>query len=914
MRPEPVMMAWGPSPSAASPATTSEPPTPQVASYLDAGAALRCASSASSSSSSTISSSSSSIMSNGSDGPLGGGGGVGLNNYMPSTPSSVASSSATHYGNSNAGGGMAGEMMMLPPAINSTGFAVPAVPMAPPPFVSMSSSPIQPGPPISIPMPASYLPYPSSRAALPFPLDSRVRRGYPASFHSSVYPYVFDDDRSDAATVGTSVAGNDPWEDDVEDEGEVAGFEAVKRWTLRVNSAKPDPVVEDPGVNPSPVPATSSAAVIAAMVAKGAASGSSQLTQPSPTFQVRHLRAPVASTSAVAGAVLDEGAGVLSTSTMADIVIERPTRSPSPPAAIDPEVLARLVKAEQPEYLGMTLDQLSGTGASDTVLEHLRGPQEVQPDVSASHEASFPTSDDQMLVKDIEDGEEPQDPLDDEDEDEDDGHDPTGAASARGAAGSSAAAAPAPGSTSSDWGWEEENDINGLPTTRNEPGPSNTRGRSRRESLRVGFEDSSSYSEGGGFEGVASAAEPPASDKVFSEDAEDAFKRDEEDEDVLPVDWIIPEEEPEGASAGVPLLRNLPKRALIQILIYSGNPNLLKTCRRLCRLPLPELGHDLAQLVVAFTRMTLARAPPSKASTSDAPTLVLGASTEASSSTSSSAESAVSSALASDSSHSANDPSPRYERLPPAPAAVPIQLARAPMGGVLVPTPDPAVLLPRCARAACLDRSPFTLPCLARLLGPAFNPTADTLGAVMEIAARGKRWNTVRGALALARRAQDMSRWARARNQMGGSRLFEPSPPKKMALLASDLDAQHRRRHFVPQLDTARTPGGLRYVLDADPEGGVARGLHISLVANVVANHGAQLDVAFFRDLIEEEGIEFHEDVLDHCAKNFNLSKEVVEYLRERLRMMEAAEAAARRNDEAIEAMDGQFVRFGILS
>ncbi|KAI8851628.1 hypothetical protein BC829DRAFT_111167 [Chytridium lagenaria] len=140
---------------------------------------------------------------------------------------------------------------------------------------------------------------------------------------------------------------------------------------------------------------------------------------------------------------------------------------------------------------------------------------------------------------------------------------------------------------------------------------------------------------------------------------------------------------------------------------------------------------------------------------------------------------------------------------------------------------DPAILLPRCARSACLNRSPLTLPYLARLLGPSFTPTADTLGAVLEIAARGRRWNTVRGALSLARIIQQ--RYFHPLHIHNDTLTRDTSP--RVALLSADLDIQHRRRHFVP---------------NGEDSFGSTRMLHISMVANVVANYGGQLDVGFF--------------------------------------------------------------------
>ncbi|KAJ3213754.1 hypothetical protein HDU67_002505 [Dinochytrium kinnereticum] len=505
----------------------------------------------------------------------------------------------------------------------------------------------------TIPFPATSRPF--------LPLESRYRRLIAPALPTP----LIDDDRSDAATIGTSVAGTDGWQDDVEEEDEedeeVVGFEAVKRWTLRVNSAKPDPVIED-----------------------ASSSHSNRLPQP-----------PLVA------------------------MIERPTRSPSPPAAIDPEVLASLVSTlRHPGDAEMVMDFVGayrGPNVVDAVYERIKAVQETR-------ERSF----------------------------FDDGR--------------------VGGRAGSEWEWEEME-----------------RG-GRGEDVEVG--EGIGGSEGKGFSEVGEGWKVERDESVNS-------------------DWIVLEEEEEDERA-IPSLRSLPKRALISILIYSGNPNLLKTCRRLSRLPLPELGHHLAQLVIAFTYNPHPPPPSTKTSTSNAPTLV-----------------------------------------PPPPSSS----STVSSAGLDGPTPtmmDPAVLLPRCARAGCLNRSALTLPCLVRMLGTSFIPTVDTIGAVVEIAARGRRWNTVRGALTVARGLEG-SRRVGLLVERGGR-----------GIGIGDLDGQHRRRHFLPEGE--------------EGDGGLC----VSLVANLVANHGAWLDREFFRDLVEEEGMEFSEEVIEHCAKMYNLSEEVLEYLRGR--------------------------------
>ncbi|KAJ3191244.1 hypothetical protein HK101_007936 [Irineochytrium annulatum] len=591
----------------------------------------------------------------------------------------------------------------------------------------------------------------SSRAFLPFHLDSRFRRsflsvgsgagsgsGTGVGGYSSTTPYgagmshassttsssafagfAFDDDRSDAATIGTSVAGNDPWDDfmDGEEEEELggpSGFEAVKRWTLRVNSAG----------------------------GGGATVGSAGASATA-----------VASSSSSAGRVLlplpeDE------------INVERPTRSPSPPAAIDPDVLASLVSTLEDGEAEMVMEFVSafdGAIGADAVYERIR-------DVQGMREGG-------------------------------------------GGGGVTGGGGVAVGHN--EWQWEDVESrgtgrasedvgsgISGIISESVEvgvgPGPA---GIISLESSVGANEDAATALAGSGRRLAAPKPTRGNHLRVMS-DENDTWRQDTEvgEDSAEGSEWIVLDEgeEPHAASATSPstaggfpgpirqpTLRSLPKRALVSILLHSGNVNLLKTCRRLSRVPIPEVGSHLARMVVSLC-----------------PASILN---------------------------------------------------------------DEAVLLPRCARAACLNRSAMTLPSLAVLLGSSFTPTADTLGAVVEIAARGRRWNTVKGALSLAKTVAGGL-------GVGGF--------VRMAMLKGDLDAQRMRRHFVPR--------------DEDTEGsaetkGVVGGLHLSLAANLIANHGEWLDVEFFKDLVEEEGVDFPEEVISHAAASYGLTPQVVDYLRGRL-------------------------------
>ncbi|KAJ3071629.1 hypothetical protein HDU98_005024 [Podochytrium sp. JEL0797] len=238
-----------------------------------------------------------------------------------------------------------------------------------------------------------------------------------------------------------------------------------------------------------------------------------------------------------------------------------------------------------------------------------------------------------------------------------------------------------------------------------------------------------------------------------------------------------------------PTLHHLPKRALTKILIYSQNPNLLKTSRRLSRVPLPTLGSDLAQVILA-----LATRSPTSSMTHTTP----------------SSTSSVTSTTSS--------------------VAQPPQL-------------NINEILTRAARSPYANRSPLTFPCLAHLLGltPSTHMTLETLTAVIDIASKERRWNSVRGALLLAKQ------W------------FDPLV-STVNVSVDDLVQQYMRRPFV-----------------------VGGSVYTCLVANVVANHGKFLGVEFFGEVVESGGVRFGEDVIRYCSENYGVSTAVVEYLLERV-------------------------------
>ncbi|KAI8620551.1 hypothetical protein BC830DRAFT_512209 [Chytriomyces sp. MP71] len=55
--------------------------------------------------------------------------------------------------------------------------------------------------------------------------------------------------------------------------------------------------------------------------------------------------------------------------------------------------------------------------------------------------------------------------------------------------------------------------------------------------------------------------------------------------------------------------------------------------------------------------------------------------------------------------------------------------------------------------------------------------------------------------------------------------------------------------------------------------------VYAGLVANIVANHGKGLNVAFYKDLVEDGCVVFGDDVIHHCSEHYGMSASVVEYL-----------------------------------
>ncbi|KAJ3031537.1 UNVERIFIED_CONTAM: hypothetical protein HDU68_003073 [Siphonaria sp. JEL0065] len=259
-------------------------------------------------------------------------------------------------------------------------------------------------------------------------------------------------------------------------------------------------------------------------------------------------------------------------------------------------------------------------------------------------------------------------------------------------------------------------------------------------------------------------------------------------------DWIILEDN--NITSTIPSLQTLPKRALTKILIYSQNPRLLKTSRNLARLPLPTLGSDLAQVILALlpTSLTPFTQPLSS--------------------------SAASSSAASDFSVSATS------------------------------SPHITEILTRAAHSPYANRSPLTFPCLLKLaqsVYPNEHVSVETLSAVLDIACKERRWNSVRGVLSL-------SRTITASGTVGTG--------FGVVIGVDDLVQQHMRRPFVPTIGS-----------------GVGGNAYRSLAANVVANHGKGLNVAFFKDLVEDGGVVFEVDTIRHCSEQYGISTSVVDYL-----------------------------------
>ncbi|KAJ1552821.1 hypothetical protein HK405_009902 [Cladochytrium tenue] len=261
----------------------------------------------------------------------------------------------------------------------------------------------------------------------------------------------------------------------------------------------------------------------------------------------------------------------------------------------------------------------------------------------------------------------------------------------------------------------------------------------------------------------------------------------------------------------LPSLRDLPRQALHRILTSSANLDLLRVCRRLARAAPPDAPIDIAALALAVLWR-----PPSTTTTA---TTVEGA----------------------------EDTNDGWD------AAAAVQ-----------------DLFLRCARANLVNRSPDALPWLAALLAlpaseaagppvpPPPPPSLETLSAVVDVAARGRRWNSVRGALAVAAGVRVRVHGAAAAGTQVSAPL--PPPPDPIDVRVADLVNEHMRRHMV--------------VLDGD-----RRRAHAALAANVVANHGAALDGAFFRDLVEVQGLRFAPDVVQHCAEAYSLRPDAIEYL-----------------------------------
>ncbi|KAJ3356806.1 hypothetical protein HDU83_009618 [Entophlyctis luteolus] len=545
------------------------------------------------------------------------------------------------------------------------------------------------GPPASVPLPGSAPVY-ASRAQLLFD-GTFVNRGpggmpFPGSSTAagtggSTGPgpgsvWAFDDDRSDAATIGTSIADwADPERDiDTNVDKELSDYENVKRWALRVNNSAS---ITDPAANSDQIDADDNEVVLVAAVQQmhmqhRTQSGlhSRQQFQQTPTSQKQKKK----DLELVSDDIQREFQDIVSNAV-----------NPSDPDTASESLAKSGIQIRRlsthPDQVAIIAEFIGSLGDADAeamtnFVTSYRGN-----DVVAAMHAHLAKIQDLRAAEEM-DQEMPVKP--------------------------------------SDWVALSTEALN-LEEDTMKPEPI------------VGDKTTNAYGSTteDGYDG-----EPLAGTDGHSTES----------------DWIILED----FSAKGPSIQNLPKRALTRILIYSANSNLLKTCRCLARLPLPTLGHELAQVILALS--------PSPSSTS---------------STTSADQLSFSVAL--------NE------------------------------------VLARAARCSYANRSHLTIPSLARLVATEFAPTSiddvvtvETLGAVIDIASKERRWNTVRGALTLAKTT---------------------FPPKsdRVVIAVHDLAQQHLRRPFA--------------LADKDVYG--------SLAANVVANHGKALNVAFYRDLIEDGDVLF---------------------------------------------------------
>ncbi|KAJ3408316.1 hypothetical protein HDU80_006177 [Chytriomyces hyalinus] len=359
-------------------------------------------------------------------------------------------------------------------------------------------------------------------------------------------------------------------------------------------------------------------------------------------------------------------------------------------------------------------------------------------------------------------------------------------------------------------------------------------------------------------------------DGLFSDEA-DVWDQTEGGQSTAESDWIVLDDQL--ASGGIQpsstTLEHLPKSALTKILIYSHNSNLLKASRRLARLPIPTLGQELAEVILSLIPNASLRHGHSSAGSN------------ASSSRNLSDESVKPSALGAEVS--------------------------------LHPTYAPSLneILTRAARCPYANRSHLTLPCLARLSGSgttAATPllrrdsnasdavtnginrvTVETLGAVIDIAAKERRWNSVRGAIMLAK----MRFAGVGENVIVSVEDIEEQSMRRPGVVFASLSGPLANN--APGVGSASAAAG-----SAAPsmevngsismgQGATSEGLvplagsrvYAGLVANIVANHGKGLNVAFFKDLVEDGGVVFGVDVIRHCSEHCGISAAVAEYLLE---------------------------------
>ncbi|KAJ3238777.1 hypothetical protein HDU81_007166 [Chytriomyces hyalinus] len=346
-------------------------------------------------------------------------------------------------------------------------------------------------------------------------------------------------------------------------------------------------------------------------------------------------------------------------------------------------------------------------------------------------------------------------------------------------------------------------------------------------------------------------------DGLFSDEA-DVWDQTEGGQSAAESDWIVLDDQ--AASGGIQpsstTLEHLPKNALTKILIYSHNSNFLKTSRRLARLPIPTLGQELAEVILSLI-------PNAR---------------HGHSSTGSNASSG----------RNLSD-----ESVKPSGAEVSVH-----------PTYAPSLneILTRAARCPYANRSHLTLPCLARLSSSGSTTvtsllrrdsnaseaatngidrvTVETLGAVIDIAAKERRWNSVRGAIMLAK----MRFAGVGENVIVSVQDVEEQSMRRPGVVFASLSGPLANNAAGSSGASVEVNGSISTGQGVASEGNAPLAgsrVYAGLVANIVANHGKGLNVAFFKEFVEDGGVVFGVDVIRHCSEHYGISAAVAEYLLE---------------------------------